>query len=200
MPNFLHRELSAAYSHSGRCGFALMKSWGIAPQNGLRVSGRLPGVDKVRLISGGLYERDPYGEIALIIPTNLIDDQPEDLVAIAANGRWARRTGHGHWLGELELYRRCIEAPKYIDTPSGYTWTDDPLNVFPDPLSLLLTGFDGCCPLDQFAYGDFLMVREGIQLVAPDLSFADQLHDRMMRPIRNLPEVRVAVSALEAAE
>jgi len=190
MHRYLLSELKAAYGVSIGLGYALVKSMGIDPRTTLRVSGGCIGVGHVRFISNGLYELDPYGEIALIIPTKFNGIYPEDLVAIKSNGDWARRTGGGDYLGEEQID---------ICKMSG-----DYLYVFPGPLPLLQAGWPGCVPLTKAAFSKLGRYGKDFELVAPDTSFGNRIVDGMSEPImqqlKNLPEVRVTVPVLEAAE
>lgn len=142
------------------------------------------GVSKVRWMPGGLYEPDPDGEAAVIMPVveedgGLFTPEPYDFIAWQTSRprRWAWRIGQAPALGE-HLITDC-----------------DVLPVVATPLDWLARGGECLCILDWQAPAQFwLSLRSGPRLIVQTEELRRKLHTAMTRSVM-LPEMEVARAA-----
>ena len=141
-------------------------------------TGLYVGRQRVQPLSCGLYEPDPTGPEAIIIPAVEPSGAVIDLVAFCADqpGQWWQRTGTATALGE-----KAIERADYLE---------EPLDLYPDPLGWLRAECRGATILDPGAAGWVLAGLKTVTPRGPDLAFALDLERWLKRPV-TLPSIRV---------
>ena len=148
---------------------------------------------------GGFWEPAEDGFDAIILVTNRYSDYDiEDLLAFrpAEPSRWWLRLDNATWLGHWELGTRLVCCPSFLARPDltqHHSRTDDPLDIYQNPLDWLRAYCDGSVPLCRQAYGDLIQVQA-------ELTSDNDRHSAMMKNWAQWPIAMPRITVRAQAE